>query len=32
MSLGRETTIEEIERAIEVIGAVIAQLSRSMPA
>ena len=31
LSLGRETTIEEIDRAIEVIGGVVAQLSRSMP-
>jgi len=31
MSLGRETTIEEVDRAIEVIGAVIGQLGCSMP-
>lgn len=32
LSLGRETTRAEIDRAIEVISAVTAQLSRSMPA
>ncbi len=31
MSLGRETTMAEVDRAIEVIGRVIAQLSRAMP-
>ncbi len=31
MSVGRETTAEEIDRAIEVIGQVVRQLSRSMP-
>ncbi len=31
VSLGRETTIEEIDRAIEVISGVVAQLSQSMP-
>ena len=31
LSLSRETTIEEIDRAIEVIGEVVAKLSRSMP-